>query len=412
MYKKFKEKKLNFSHNAVLRNKNKFLQAILKLAAGMCVLMFLFPPFIYSQSIPIIIRESNPLVADTDLSKAGERLATEKAMTKPKTTKPKTSKRPVVQNPPAASPKTTQPKQGDNTKKDLPQTSGQDTAQTKPQTQTDLAATNDAAIGTNENAIAALPVPLPQEASDSDTAEKSDENMFAPNDLLNNNEQEEAAKAASESYWRSALLQENSDLEEQALQSYRKVLEFQDRYYLPALARLAYLTAKNGATQMLAEADLAGDNDKAAVYYYQGSGFESRFLQRPNETQRLPQALAAYNEVLRLAPQSVWAQRANLRMARLYYNLKNYENSLFCLLSFMRSSNKEQNSTQESRKLQNYDLAWFLLGRLLEVSEKNFDPLRAIAAYRKVLQFPNSLYKEPASRYLQALEQKYPTTSY
>lgn len=185
----------------------------------------------------------------------------------------------------------------------------------------------------------------------------------------------------------------------EAVALYKTVVALQNENSMPALYRLVFLEARMGKEGFTNEADFASDEEKAGLYYYQASGFESRFLDNPHENKWLDLAVAAYQQTLRFDEVLPWSSWAKLRMARLYFNEKNYRSALQTLLSSMNMNKNNKNRYE--------DLSWFLLARILHVSQQHYDPLRAIKAYQKVLDFPESLYYQASVRYLQQLEKRY-----
>lgn len=186
---------------------------------------------------------------------------------------------------------------------------------------------------------------------------------------------------------------------DEAIALYKKVVSLQNENTTSALYRLAFLEARMGKQSLTNEAEFANDEEKVALYYFQASGFESRFLDNPQEHKWLDWAMEAYQKTLQLGEILPWSSWAKLRMARLYFNRQNYDSALQILLSSMNMPKNSSNAYQ--------DLSWFLLARILHVSQQHYDPLRAVKAYQKVLDFPESLYYQTSRGYLQELEKKY-----
>lgn len=390
--------------------KCRFFLTRLHYATSVFVFLIFFPMFLYGQSIPIIIGEAQ--VDTSDIPPNVKKIAKKISSADVKT---KTTARPKKQV--AAKNKTVLPQKTSSSK--IPQQ--EKIAENKNDTQNSNAAntannaTNNAMEQSNENEIAGLEKNQNQEVkqeqnfstsesvpfdltgenqTDETNSQESDENELASEEL-----NEEQKPATSETLFQIARVKEASGLFNEAMEFYKKVAEMQDKYYLPALYRLAYLSGRNGEEKPTSEADFLNDEEKSALYYHLAGGLETAFLQNPKEKSYIDKAFTAYEQSVRLAPQSKWAAWAKLRMARLYFNRKEYDNSLTTLLSFM-NMQKMKNAKQE-------DLAWFLLGRIMQVSEKHYDPIRAMQAYRKTIAFDNSIYQEPAAMYLQDLEKKY-----
>ena len=183
-------------------------------------------------------------------------------------------------------------------------------------------------------------------------------------------------------------------------------------------ARLALISlrASMGEDSLASEVANFKESDKAEAYFMMADGWESYYLENPSKVKFLELSREYYILLALRYSNSKWSQKTRLKLASLYIKEKKYDFALDHLLPLLQKSQevmqqmeKDSASTNNNKKKSEelgLDMAWFLLGRVLEESNQHKDYDRAIKSYTNVLNFPQSPFlkaSESRIRYIKRL---------
>ena len=172
---------------------------------------------------------------------------------------------------------------------------------------------------------------------------------------------------------------------------------------------LINLRAASGEKELLSEMEYLDEKDKPQGYFMMTDGWESHYFENPGKRDYLDLAKEYYSFLVARYPDSLWIQKARLKLSSLYLDEEKYGLALDNLLPFLESSRIMERSTPEAETdpYPGVDMAWFLLGRILEESNQYKDHERALSSYTKVLGFLNSPFSEIAEKRIRHLKKTF-----
>lgn len=159
---------------------------------------------------------------------------------------------------------------------------------------------------------------------------------------------------------------------------------------------LAGVEGKKGAGSNL---QLLMGEDQAKGHYYLADGWQVHYENYPEKRDILELVIEYREKLVAQFPESQWAQRASLQLFPLFYQKKDYDKALFYLLNYFENRHlfEEQSS----------DKAWFYFGKILESASEYRDLHKALKAYLKVLENPDSQYYHQAQERILQIEKFY-----
>ena len=172
---------------------------------------------------------------------------------------------------------------------------------------------------------------------------------------------------------------------------------------------LINLRAASGEKELLSEIEYLDEKDKPQGYFMMTDGWESYYFENPYKRDYLDLAKEYYSFLVARYRDSIWVQKARLKLASLYIEEKKYSFALDNLLPVLESSQiMERSDTEaETHQYPGVDMAWFLLGRILEESNQYKDYERALRSYTKVLSFLNSPFSEITEKRIKYLKKTF-----
>ena len=163
---------------------------------------------------------------------------------------------------------------------------------------------------------------------------------------------------------------------------------------------LIHLRSLNGNKDVLNDIVSLGADRQAEGYYLMADGWESYYLDDPDQEDYLDLAKEYYSFLSLHYPNSTWGGKAKLKLATLHIQDKRYDLALEYLLPILEQAAKKTRKKGEEghdlpQKIQE-DLAWYLMGQVLERSQRYRDYAWAVRAYNKVVGHRNSPFRRVA----------------
>ncbi len=187
------------------------------------------------------------------------------------------------------------------------------------------------------------------------------------------------------------------------------VLEEDGEISRKARLALIHLKASSGEKSLLLEIEVLDENEKLEAYFMLADGWENYYFENPYKIDYLNKAKEYYAFLVARYKGSILVQKARLKLASLYIEEKKYNFALDNLLPLLKKSKKYQklDVSKIDKGSIGFDMAWFLLGRLLEESNQYKDYERAVDSYSKVLHFSNSPFIESAKKRIKYLKKTF-----
>ncbi len=176
-------------------------------------------------------------------------------------------------------------------------------------------------------------------------------------------------------------------------------------------ARIALINLKTstGEKKILSEIDALDEADKPEAYFMLADGWATYYLENPYKTDYLNLAKEYYSLLVARYEDSTWVQKTRLQLASLHIKEKKYDFALDRLLPLLRKSQETQSYNGHENKTVwlGFDMAWFLLGRILEESNQYKDYERSVRSYEKVLSFKNSPFAKNSEKRIKYLKKTF-----
>ena len=176
-------------------------------------------------------------------------------------------------------------------------------------------------------------------------------------------------------------------------------------------ARIALinLKASTGDKNLLSEIESLDEADKPEAYFMLADGWATYYFENPYERDYLKLTKEYYAFLIARYKNSPWVQKTRLQLSSLYIKEKKYDFALDHLLPVLSKSKKMQaHDTSENKSIWlGFDMAWFLLGRILEESNQYKDYERAVESYTKVLSFQNSPFSKISEKKIKRLKKTF-----
>ena len=161
---------------------------------------------------------------------------------------------------------------------------------------------------------------------------------------------------------------------------------------------LIYLKSIRGDKNVVGDVEDLDETERAEGYYLMADGWETYYLKNPDKKDYLELAKEYYSFLSARYPASTWSHKTKLKLASLYITERQYDFALEHLLSILEISPEKEEVGQDSSEIVQKNLAWYLMGQILERSEKHKNFQRAVIAYNKVLDHTYSPFYEIAQK--------------
>ena len=213
------------------------------------------------------------------------------------------------------------------------------------------------------------------------------------------NEKVEEEKIKKESYLTLGRQYARLKKYDKAKEYFQKAIDAKSsnaEYAIIALTNLqAYLGEKNIAEQL----NQLNDTMKAEGYFMLAQGWEEYYLKNSADSTYLELTKEYYAILCVEFSDSIWANKARVKIASLFIKDKEYGHALEYVLAILKFKGADKNLM--------LDKAWYLLGQILEYSPKHRNPPKAIEAYKNVIQYPNSPYLPTAEERIKYIQKFY-----
>lgn len=175
-----------------------------------------------------------------------------------------------------------------------------------------------------------------------------------------------------------------------------------EQIYQEAQLWKLYIESLEGNKNLETGLSALSEDLNAKGLYLISEGWQSYYEKNPEVKDIYALSLEYKEKLITLFPDSEWATLASMQLVTIHINQKDYDKALLYLIKYF---DIKKNENQKVHAID--DKAWFYMGQILENSREYRDLHKAVKAYYKVMENPESLFYTMARNRISALEKFY-----